>query len=342
MSRIRPIILSGGSGTRLWPLSTPELPKQFVPLFAGRSLFAMTLQRVAAVEGAGPPVVATGAAHLPLVEAVVSGVEGARVLVEPVGRNTAAASIAAALLVEEDDLLLIMPSDHLIADPDGFAASVALAAAGAAKGAIVTFGITPDRPETGYGYIEIGDPDPSGGFEVSRFKEKPGVVEAEEMVEDGRHLWNSGMFLARARDLLAEAGTHCPDILAGVTGALGQGTGEVVVLSDDFASVRATSLDYAIMEKTDRGLVFPLDVGWDDVGSYRSLLAALPRDEAGNHVDGDVTLVDVTGSLVKATSRRVAVAGLSDVVVVETPDAVLVVPLSRSQEVRELAQRIDD
>lgn len=341
MSTIRPVILSGGSGTRLWPLSTPEIPKQFVPLVDGRSLFDLTLQRLDSIAGASPPLVVTGTVHLPLVMESLVGVSGAKVLVEPVGRNTAAASIAAALVAGESEILLIVPSDHLIADPDRFATAVMEAAACAEEGRIVTFGITPDRPETGYGYIEKGELAQAGSFEVKRFKEKPGPNEAVKLASDGRHLWNSGMFMVTTSDLLTEAQAHCPDIVTGVRGALDVGTESVIELGQGFADVEAISFDYAIMEKTNRALVFPLDVGWDDVGSYRSLLDALPKDEAGNHVDGDVTLRDVSGSFVKATSRRVAVAGLNGVVVVETPEAVLVVPLSRSQEVRELIERTD-
>lgn len=341
VTTIRPVILSGGSGTRLWPLSTPELPKQFVPLVEGRSLFELTLQRLGSIAGVAPPLVVTGAAHVPLVMESLAGFDGARVLVEPVGRNTAPASVAAAMVANEDDVLIIVPSDQLIADTDGFATSAVAAATCAEEGGIVTFGITPDRPETGYGYIEKGEPARPGTFEVSRFKEKPGSDEAVALANDGRHLWNSGMFVVTASDLLAEARVHCPDIVAAVSSALDVGSDRVIELGQGFADVRAISFDYAIMEKTDRALVFPLDVGWDDVGSYRSLLDALPKDGEGNHVDGDITLRDVSGSFVVATSRRVAVAGMSDVVVVETPDVVLVVPLNRSQEVRELVQRTD-
>lgn len=342
MSIIRPVVLSGGSGTRLWPLSSTEMPKQFVPLIDGRSLFDLTLQRLAVIEAAAPPVVVTGSAHLAYVMASLSSVDGARVLVEPVGRNTAPAAIAAALLADPDELLLIVPSDHMIADAEGFARAAAAAARSAEEGGIVTFGIIPDHPETGYGYIEKGEQAGHGAFDVVRFKEKPGPEEAVSLAGDGRHLWNSGMFMTTAGVLLDEARVHCPDVVNGVRDALATTTDPVGELSPEFAEVRSISLDYAIMEKTARALVFPLEVGWDDVGSYRSLLDSLPRDQAGNHVEGDVTLLDVTGSLIKATSRRVAVAGLSDVVVIETADAVLVLPLSRSQDVREIVQRIED
>jgi mannose-1-phosphate guanylyltransferase / mannose-6-phosphate isomerase len=339
VTTIRPVVLSGGSGTRLWPLSTPEMPKQFVPMIGGRSLFDLTLERMAAIPGAAAPIVVTGGAHLPLVSDSIEGVIGARVLVEPEGRNTAPAAVAAAMVAGEGEVLVIVPSDHLISDTEGFAAAVVNAAACAEEGGIVTFGVAPSRPETGYGYIEMGEPGSHGSFEVRRFKEKPALEEARSLASDGRHLWNSGMFVALAGQFLAEARAHHPDLVEGVVGSLGEDDDDVMGLGPGFSEVESISIDYAIMEKTAEALVMPLDVGWDDVGSYLSLLQALSRDAEGNHVDGDVTLRDVTGSIVMATSRRVAVVGLSDYVVVETPDAVVVLPLSRSQEVRELAER---
>ncbi len=340
---MRPVLLSGGSGTRLWPLSTPERPKQFVPLFGGRSLFDLTLARLDGIEDVAEPIVVTGTAHLDLVEAALQagGVERSRVIVEPIGRNTAPAAIAAALISEPDDVMVILPSDHLIADVDGFQQALGLAAGHAREGAIVTFGIEPTRAETGYGYIETGNRREPGAFEVGVFKEKPSIEMARGMVADGRHVWNSGMFVARSDRFLEEARIHSPAIAGGVEAALPSGDRRVHALASSFGEVETDSIDYAIMEKTDRALVIPIDVGWDDVGSYRSLLAAVTRDSDGNHVEGEVTLQDVTGSFINATSRTVAVAGLSDVVVVETPDAVLVLPLDRSQEVRDLARRVD-
>lgn len=324
-------------------MSTPERPKQFVPLFGGRSLFDLTLARLEGIEDVAAPIVVTGAAHLDLVESALQtiGVENTQVIVEPIGRNTAPAAIAAALISEPDDVMLILPSDHLIAEVDAFQQAVGLAAGHAGEGAIVTFGIEPTRPETGYGYIEIGRRREPGAFEVSVFKEKPTIEIAREMVADGRHVWNSGMFVARSDRLLEEARIHCPAMAQGVESALPSGSGRVHALASSFGEVEADSIDYAIMEKTDHALAIPIDVGWDDVGSYRSLLAAVTVDSDGNHVEGDVALQDVTGSFINATSRTVAVAGLSDVVVVETPDAVLVLPLDRSQEVRDLARRVD-
>lgn len=343
MSNLRPVVLSGGSGTRLWPLSTPDLPKQFVPLFDGSSLFEMTIARLDGIEDVAAPIVVTGSTHVDLVEEALdrAGVGGGRILVEPKGRNTAPAAVAAALIAAPEDILVIVPSDHLIADVAGFRAAVSTAAGHAEEGGIVTFGIQPSRPETGYGYIEIGEPRGAEAFAVKRFKEKPGPVEAEALAADGHHVWNSGMFIARADHLLGEGRLHCPEIVTGVFESLPDAADRVVRIGEGFADIEAISIDYAIMERTERALVIPIDVGWDDVGSYQSLLSSTSRDADGNHLDGDVVVSDVSGSFIRASSRKVAVAGLRDVVVVETPEAVLVLPLERSQEVRELSRRIE-
>jgi mannose-1-phosphate guanylyltransferase/mannose-6-phosphate isomerase len=334
------VILSGGSGTRLWPLSTPDVPKQFSARIGERTLFAMTLERLEGLDGVSNAIVVTGARHLDLVRTEVSSssADVGAILIEPQGRNTAPAAVAAALVAAPEDMLVILPSDHLLSDLQGFHHGVAAAVRLADQGGIVTFGIKPTRAETGYGYIEMGEA-AGQGFTVRSFREKPGEQEAIELVSDGRHLWNSGMFVVRADHLLDEARLHCPDIVTAVAASLPETPGSEVELSPSFADAEAISIDYAIMEKTGRALVVPLDVGWDDVGSYWSLLAVSDRDEHGNHIDGDVTVSDVTGSYLKSTSRPLVVAGLDDVVVVETSEGVLVVALDRAQEVRELQKR---
>jgi mannose-1-phosphate guanylyltransferase/mannose-6-phosphate isomerase len=300
----------------------------------------MTMARLAGLDGLQPAIVATGAAHLDLVEREIGNapIETSTVLVEPVGRNTAPAVLAAAMVAAPEDVLVILPSDHLVSDVSGFRSALDTAVAAADDGAIVTFGIRPTRPETGYGYIEVGEPSATA-FAVRRFIEKPTPEVASELVADERHLWNSGMFVARAGRLVEEGRTHCPALLDGVSAALPPDSGSVMRLGPSFAGVESISFDYAIMEKTDRAQVVPLDVGWDDVGSYRSLLGVTERDEEGNAVIGDVTLHDVSDSYVRATSRRVVVAGLEGFVVVETPEGVLVVPLDRAQDVRDLQRR---
>lgn len=343
MSRLRPVILSGGSGTRLWPLSTSEVPKQFVPLFGGRSLFELTVSRLAGVPEVASPIIVTGSGHRALVEAAMAdhGGDDYVLVVEPTGRNTAPAALAAAFVGESDDVLVIVPSDHLVSDVESFRTAVTAASDHARRGSIVTFGIEPSRPETGYGYIEMGEPHDGTAFRVARFKEKPDLDEAQAMMSDGRHVWNSGMFVARADQFLSEGRAHCPAVVDGVRRAIPEVGAGTLALGRSFQDVEAISIDYAIMEKTTRALVMPISVGWDDVGSYQSLLAAVERDSRGNHVSGDVTLIDVEGSFVRAGSRKLAVVGMSDVVVVETEDAVLVLPLDRSQDVREIVKRID-
>lgn len=336
------MILSGGAGTRLWPLSTPGFPKQFATLTGEDSLFTQALHRLAGRPGVSPPIVVTGSAHAELVKvfAAESGVDIHLVLVEPAGRNTAPASLAAALSSDPDDVLVILPSDHLIRDQGAFADAVIRSVEYAAEGSVVTFGVVPSRAETGYGYIELGEPLP-GAYKVRRFKEKPDQEEAERLTSGGNHVWNSGMFVVSAAGLLMEASRHCPVILAGVTAAMRAPVDGIVELGAEFLNVERISLDHAIMEKTENAVVMPIDVGWDDVGSFEALWSIAEKDGRGNVTSGDTVLIDVEGSLVKATSRTVAVAGVSDVVVVETPDVVLVVPRNQSQMVRDLAERAE-
>ena len=305
-------------------------------------MFEETLVRLSPMPGALPPLVVTGAAHLGLVReaAAKAGVDPELMIVEPDGRNTAPAAIAAALWSSPEEVLVILPSDHLIGDYEVFRSRVAHAAEVAASGYIVTFGVIPDRPETGYGYIEQGDP-VNGGFQVRRFKEKPEADEARALSTDGRHLWNSGIFVVPAGLLIEEAARHVPEVLAGVETAFTEPSQGTLSLGKSFAEVEKISLDHAIMEKTTRALVVPIDVGWDDVGSFQALWALSDKDGQENAVSGDVLISDVSGSLIIAGSRRVAVAGVDDLVVIETPDAVLVLPRDRSQDVKTLIENAD-
>lgn len=338
MPSIRPVVLSGGSGTRLWPVSTSELPKQFAPLLSGATLFERTLQRLDGAPGVEAPIVVTGAGHadLAIVAAERTGVAIGLMIVEPEGRNTAPAALAAALAAPQGEVLVILPSDHLIADHEQFTAAVGRAAGVASKGRIVTFGVPPTSPETGYGYIEMGA-ELDGAFAVERFKEKPPQAEAEELAGDGRHLWNSGIFVVPAELLIEIAAELCPDLLEGVRQAMKAPDDRVIELAPSFADVEKISIDHAIMERTSAAVVIQLDVGWDDIGSFDALWRISDRDEQGNVISGDVLALDLTGSLIRASSRRVAVSGLEDVVVIETPEAVLVIPRSSSQLVRDLA-----
>lgn len=306
-------------------------------------MFGLTVSRLGGLDDLTGVLVVTGQAHLDLVERELaqSQLPKGPILVEPEGRNTAPAVLAAAIVAADDDILVILPSDHLVSDDSGFRTAVATASDLASQGSIVTFGVTPTRPETGYGYIEAGDEE-GQARRIDRFKEKPDVDEADRLWRDGRHYWNSGVFVASAGVIVDAAREHCPKVLAAVESALADvAVGPVVQLGDGFREAPSISFDHAIMEHTGRGLVLPLDVGWSDVGSYRSLLEVSERDGQGNHVSGDVIISDVRGSYLKATSRRLVVAGVEDMVVVETADAVLVIPLDRAQDVRDLQTRDD-
>ena len=341
-SAVRPVILSGGAGTRLWPLSTESNPKQFLDLLGG-SLFEATLTRLEGLSDVAPALVLTGAGHVHAVERAVTavGADVESVVVEPEGRNTAPAIIAAALLSDPDDVMVVLPADHLIEDRVGFVARTEAAISIARQGRLVLFGVSPTRPEIGYGYIETGSP--SGvALEVVSFIEKPDPEHAERYLADGHHLWNSGMFVFTARAILEQCEAIRPDLLSGVKAAVPERRGPRVDLAPNFADVEAISIDHAVMEHADGALVVPIDVGWSDVGSWEAVWESSSHDPSGNVLVGAVAAVDVSGSYIHATSRLVAVAGVEDIVVVETPNAVLVLPRASSQLVREIVAGLAD
>jgi len=333
------VILSGGAGTRLWPLSTRVNPKPFIDLL-DEPLFAATLRRLRGLADVAPVVVVTGDDHTEAVEqALADGpVDWAAILIEPAGRNTAPAVVAAALACEPDEVLLVLPSDHLISDDEAFGAAVTSAVDHAMGGSLVTFGVEPTRAETGYGYIEKG-PEVDGGFHIARFKEKPDADEAKRLVADGRHLWNSGMFVFTVRRLLEEAEKHAPEVVAAVRPAIPADRRGKVRLGAEFADAPPISIDNAIMERTEDAVVVPLDAGWSDIGSWQSVWELAARNEEGNAMVGDVIALDVRGSYLRAGSRKLAIAGVEGLVVVETPEVVLIVPLEKAQMVRDLADR---
>lgn len=347
---IVPVVLSGGSGTRLWPASREHRPKQLLPLIGTTTMLQATIDRVAHLPGVEPPIVVTNAEHAIAVERTLAeaGIGDAVVILEPVGRNTAPAIAAAAHVARSDGtdpLLLVLPADHTIADTTAFVEAVSACVDAAASGAVVTFGITPTHPETGYGYIRAGDPVAGALRAVSRFEEKPDLMTAEAYVASGDYSWNSGMFLMRAGTYLSELAAHRSDIASGVEKAMAESAVEgqrVILDADAFEACPSESVDYAVMEHTDHAAVLPIDVGWNDVGSWSSLWDILDHDADGNALRGEVITVDTTNSLVLAGSRVVAVAGLGDVAVIETPDALLVSSLDAAQSVREVAKRLKD
>jgi mannose-1-phosphate guanylyltransferase/mannose-6-phosphate isomerase len=342
---LQPVILSGGSGTRLWPLSRELFPKQLLNLQGGdETLLQATLARTVGLPDLAPPVIVCNEAHRFLVAEQVRslGVSGARIVLEPCARNTAPAIALAALAADPDALLLVLPADHVIRKPADFQSAVRRAIPLAEEGRLVTFGVVPESPETGYGYIRCGAPR-GEGFEIDRFVEKPDRATAEAFLADGGYLWNSGMFLFKASRYLEELARHAPAMFEATKAAVASAKSDLDFLRVDatvFATSPSDSIDYAVMEKTDAAAVVPLAAGWSDVGSWSSLHEALERDDSGNALRGDVLAHDTQGSFVLAESRLVATVGLRDHIVVETKDAVLVAPKDRVQEVKQVVERI--
>lgn len=348
--QIHPVILSGGSGTRLWPLSRSAYPKQLMPLLSELSLLQETVRRVADPGRFAPPLLVCNEEHRFLVAEQLRaiGVAPAQIVLEPTARNTAPAAAVAALIVaaaDPDAAILLLPSDHHVDDVARFLEAVAAARKAAENGALATFGMTAARPETGYGYILRGTalPDAPGCFRVERFVEKPDQATARAYVADGRYAWNSGMFLAKAGRLVAELERYAPDVLAAARAAIAGATADLDFMRLDaaaFARAPSISIDYAVMEKTDRAAVVPAEMGWTDVGSWGALWDVAPRDDDGNTLIGDVIAADTRNSYVRADGRLVAVVGVENVIVVDTSDAVLVVPRAKAQDVKAVVDRL--
>lgn len=339
-----PVLLSGGVGSRLWPVSRELYPKQFLPLTGDCSLLVQTLQRAAGVAGATAPIIVCNDEHRFLVaeQLRLSGIKPAAILLEPEGKNTAPALAAAALralAIDPHAVLLVLPADHVIREPVLFAEAVARGMKAAEAGYLVTFGIVPTAPETGYGYIQAGDVWSDGVRELRQFVEKPNRETAEKYLASGEYVWNSGMFLLRADACLHELEQHAPAIVAAVRKAL-DGAREDLDFSrldaTAFATCPSDSIDYAIMERTRKGMVVPLSCGWSDVGSWSSLWDVETKNESDNVLIGDVLLHDVDSSYIRSESRLVAAIGLQDVVIVETSDAVLVANKNRVQDVKHI------
>lgn len=341
---IQPVILCGGAGTRLWPESRGTRAKQFLPLTGATSLFQQTIARVPAGQHFTPPVILCGDAHVPLVREQMGPGEAA-LLVEPMPRNTAAAIALAVVRSDADTLLLVMPSDHVIADVPAFHAAIAKGALLAQQDWLVTFGITPDHPDTGFGYIAGGAPLGADGFAVSRFIEKPPLADAEAMLAAGGYSWNAGIFLFRAGRMRDAMLTHCRAIFEAADQAVAAGMYDGDALYADailFEKAPSDSIDYAVMEKDDRVAVVPVQMGWSDLGSWQAVHAlAADKDGANNVTTGDVFLHDSQGNLVRAGGKRVSLVGMEDVAVIVDGDDILVMPLARSQDVRAAAKARD-
>jgi mannose-1-phosphate guanylyltransferase/mannose-6-phosphate isomerase len=346
---ITPVLLSGGSGTRLWPMSRALYPKQLLPLAAADSMLVVTARRMGDTAVYGPPIVICNEAHRFIVAEQLrqAGRPASAIVLEPIGRNTGPAAAIAALLVtaeQPDGLLLLASSDGVVRDEAAFAIAVAHGAVAARAGHIVTFGVKPDRPETGYGYIRLAADQPAQGvFRIDRFVEKPDRATAERYLADGDYVWNSGIFLSRADRLIEEFETHAPMILAAAREAIARAKRDLDFLRLDeaaFAAAPSLSIDYAVMEKTQRAAVVPVELGWNDVGSWAALWDIGTKDAAGNVVIGDVVLEEVTGSYIRADDRLVAAIGVKDMVLVVTDDAVLLVARDRAGDVGKLVARL--
>lgn len=349
-SQVIPVILSGGSGTRLWPVSRKLYPKQFIPLRNNRSLFQDTVARVQALgHGIQDPIIVCNDEHrfMAAEQLRQEGVENADIVLEPVGRNTAPAIALAALCAlqrDENAIILVLPADHILDEQDKFSQAIASAMSLSEQDQLVTFGIKPTRPETGYGYIKAGDVIADGSAnKVEKFVEKPELSKAQEYLDSGDYSWNSGMFMFKASTLMSELATHEADMAASVKSAYGSQEKDLDFIRIDkeaFSSCKSESIDYAVMENTSNAAVVPLASDWNDVGSWHALWESSQKDENKNAQIGDVLLEDCHGCYVHSSNRLVTAVGMQDAVIVETADAVMVAPRNQSQNVKQIANAL--
>lgn len=343
-----PIILSGGAGTRLWPLSWGDHPKQFLPLVSERTMIQETLLRLNGLE-TGNPIISCGEGHRFLVAQQIGEITDKKpvILLEPMAKNTApaiAAACCAAMKQDKDAVVVVLPSDHVIADVPAFQNAVKAAAINAEKGALVTFGIVPTFPATGYGYVKASGSETDGAFTLERFVEKPCLEKAQEYLASGQYAWNSGMFVFKASAFLDELKIHRPEMAA-----LAIESFEKAVVDTDFirldkeafGKIKGNSIDYAVMEKTTKGKVVKLNAGWDDVGSWSALYDISQKDENMNVIKGeDIIALDTTSSYIRGGKRTIATIGLDDVVIVDSDDALLVAAKGKIQDVKKVAEII--
>lgn len=347
---IQPVILSGGSGSRLWPLSREQHPKQLLALVSDRTMLQETVLRLDALTGAGAPIVVCNEAHRFMVAEQLRELGGspARIILEPDGRNTAPALTLAALALQglgQDPVMLVMPADHVIQDSAAFLQAVRQGAELAQQGRLVTFGIVPSAPEIGYGYIKKGAPlgAAAEAWQVAAFVEKPDTATAGQYLQSGQYLWNSGIFMMRPSVWLDELQRHRPDIARACQGAMAGAAADGDFIRAERAAFSACpndSIDYAVMEKTTRAVVVPLDAGWSDIGAWSALSQVIPQDSEGNVIRGDVLAHATRNTTLMAGHRFLAVVGLEDIIVVETADAVLVAHRDHAQAVKDIVARL--
>lgn len=346
MSSIFPVIMAGGSGSRLWPLSRKNFPKQFLPLYSNESMLQDTVARLKGLTDT-PPALICGEDHRFSVAEQLRGakVDNSGIILEPVGRNTAPAIALAALQATaqgDDPLLLILAADHVIRDVDAFQQAVKKAVPMAEAGKLVTFGIVATGPETGYGYIKRGS-ELDAGFGVERFVEKPDLETAQQYLDSGDYYWNSGLFLIRASDYLAELKMHRPDILQACEQSMAAAAVDSDFIRVDkiaFTACPDDSVDYAVMEKTARAAVVPMDCGWSDLGSWSALWEVADKDENGNALQGDVVAIDCKNTLVKTDNKLIATVGVEDLIVVDSDDALLVAHRDQVQKVKNVVEHL--
>ena len=344
--KVLPVIMSGGSGTRLWPVSTDRRPKQFHALGGKGTMIEETALRLTGHHGDIDflaPVIIANAAHGELIASLFArqGIRPSAIILEPIGRNTAAAAALAAMIAGElapDASVLLTPADHLVFRPDAFLEAIR-AAAPVVGDRIVTFGITPTGPETGYGYIRQGDAVSPGAYRIAAFQEKPDTATAARYLSEGGYSWNSGVFFFSPSVMLGEFSIAAADIREGVRQAFLRARredGAIVLDLESFSAIRSEAVDRAVMEKTERAAVIPCDIGWADIGSWAELWRLSEKDGSGNVAEGDVGMLDCTNTLVRADGLRVSVIGMEDVVIVASGGAVLVMPRSRAQDVKKV------
>ena len=345
---IIPIILSGGAGTRLWPLSWGDHPKQFLSLISDKTMIQETLLRLDGLE-TGNPIISCGESHRFLVAQQIGEITNKKpvILLEPMAKNTApaiAAACCAAMKQDKDAVVVVLPSDHVIADVKAFQNAVKVAALNAEKGALVTFGIVPTFPATGCGYVKAAGTETDGAFTLERFVEKPCLEKAQEYLASGEYAWNSGMFVFKASSFLEELKTHNPEMAALSIEAFEKASVETDFIrldKDSFGKIKGDSIDYAVMEKTSKGKVVKLNAGWDDVGSWSALYDISKKDGNMNVIKGDdVIVLDTTSSYIRGGKRTIATIGLDDFVIVDSDDALVVAAKGKNQDVKKVAEII--
>ena len=346
--QIIPVVISGGSGTRLWPMSRKDFPKQYLPLVGDNTMLQETILRLSGLDNLGDPIIVCNSDHRFLVaeQCLQIGVKNPIILLEPVGRNTAPAIAAAALQLLkslDDTVMLVLSADHVIQNIDLFHDSIKIAGSQALEGKLATFGIVPRDANIGYGYIKSSKNNIDGGYKVEEFVEKPDLETAQAFLEQGNYLWNSGMFMFKADVLINELITHSPDIVKLVSDAVNNAKQDLDFIRLDknaFESSPSDSIDYALMEKSDNVVVVPLDAGWSDIGSWSALYDIDAKDSSGNVLKGDIIVKDTTNTYIHATHHMITTVGVDNLIVIDTPDATFIATQNKAHDVKSIVESL--